>query len=99
VSASDKSESRCATDVRSEAAGSDRLDSDSVGSEMAGQGAQRARWVWDTGTGACDATLIGHSGMVSDLFKLVHGNRLFSGSRDRSIRALALGTWVALRTV
>jgi WD40 repeat protein len=49
------------------------------------------------GTGAHDATLIGHEGAVWSL--AVHGDRLFSASEDGTIREWALGTWAAVRTV
>jgi WD40 repeat protein len=53
--------------------------------------------VWDAATGAKDATLPGHNGTVLGL--TVHGDRLFSASKDRTIRVWACGTWAALRTV
>ena len=54
--------------------------------------------VWDAGTGAHDATLAGHADGVGAL--AVHGGRLFSASRDGTIREWALGgTWAALRAV
>ena len=48
-------------------------------------------------TGDLDATLTGHRGPVCGL--LVHGERLFSASRDGSIRAWAVGTWAAVARV
>jgi hypothetical protein len=43
------------------------------------------------------ATLTGHDGAVLGL--AVNGDWLFSASEDGTIRAWALGTWAALRTV
>ena len=53
--------------------------------------------VWELETGGLDATLTGHRGPVCAL--LVHGERLFSASRDGSIRAWAMGTWAAVARV
>ena len=53
--------------------------------------------VWDTKTGLLEAKLTGHADWVKAL--LVHENRLFSASRDGTVRAWALGTWGELGTV
>ncbi len=55
--------------------------------------------VWDAATGAHDATLAGHDGAVCAL--AAHGGRrlLLSACYDGTVRAWALGTWEALRTV
>ena len=53
-------------------------------------------WVWDAETGALEAQLTGHEEWVTAL--LVHDGRLFSASRDGTIRAWALGTWESLGT-
>ena len=53
--------------------------------------------VWDLETGGLEATLTGHRGPVCAL--LVHGERLFSASRDGSILAWAVGTWAAMASV
>ena len=53
--------------------------------------------VWDFKTGDHVATLAGHEGGVTGL--AVRGDRLFSASHDGTIRAWALGTWAALKTV
>ncbi len=53
--------------------------------------------MWDVGTGAHDATLTGHEDAVWGL--AVNKDRLFSTSRDSTIREWALGTWAAVRTV
>ena len=54
--------------------------------------------VWDTGTGAHDATLPGRCGTVLALAG--HGGRLFGASRECAIRLWELrGAWAALRTV
>ena len=53
--------------------------------------------IWDLETGVQDATLTGHDGVVFAL--LVHGRRLFSASKDGTIRAWAAGTWAALARV
>ncbi len=49
------------------------------------------------GTGAHDATLIGHDDAVVGL--VAHRDRLFSASRDGTIRVWTQGTWAPLRTV
>ena len=53
--------------------------------------------MWDVETGALEATLREHGDTVYSL--VVHGDRLFSGSYDGTIREWAAGTWAALRTV
>ena len=53
--------------------------------------------VWKLETGGLDATLTGHRGPIYGL--LVHGERLFSASRDGSIWARAVGTWAAVARV
>ena len=53
--------------------------------------------VWDVATGARDAVLAHHTRCVGAL--LVRADRLFSASRDGTIREWAAGTWAALRVV
>jgi WD40 repeat protein len=50
--------------------------------------------VWDVGSGALSAELVGHNRHVTAL--VVHENRLVSVSRDDTIRTWALGTWKSL---
>ena len=66
------------------------------GKLISGSGESTIR-VWELETGVLDATLTGHRGPVYAL--LVHWERLFSASRDGSIRAWAVGTWAALASV
>mmetsp|Transcript_32540 Transcript_32540/g.62513 ORF Transcript_32540/g.62513 Transcript_32540/m.62513 type:complete len:128 (-) Transcript_32540:1127-1510(-) len=42
--------------------------------------------VWDTSSGKCMHTLLGHSDFVESVTWSPLGNRLASGSRDRSVR-------------
>ena len=53
--------------------------------------------MWELETGGLDATLTGHRSAVCAL--LVYGERLFSASRDGSIRAWVVGTWAAVASV
>ena len=61
--------------------------------------ADRVIRVWDAGTGARDAALVGHAGDVRAL--AVDGDRLFSASEDGTLREWALGpgAWASVRKV
>ena len=66
------------------------------GKLISGSGESTIR-VWDLEAGGLDAILSGHRGPVNAL--LVDGERLFSASRDGTIRTWAVGTWAALASV
>jgi hypothetical protein len=53
--------------------------------------------VWDAGTGAREATLVGHEWPVAALAAC--GQRLISSSEDKTVRVWSTATWACVRTV